>query len=189
MISLVTFRAAEPADLPAVVALHRQTCAGSQDGQGAVDPLARGRIAEMIGVGDVVVAAIGQAMLGYAWVDSAHRSGAVDVQRCAVERLVAADQIPQGEYAYLAEVAVDPDCTRYGLGSRLLAALRRQVSGRFDYCVGFIDRRNREVLEGAASVGWRVITGVPGGYLALADALPRPASKAATFRRAAGAVL
>jgi GNAT superfamily N-acetyltransferase len=169
MMEQALIREASRRDLDGVVALNQRWAEAPHDGtseHGFLSaPYQRDELAALIDARAVVVAAVGEEVVGYYLVDT--RTDRLSDRVELIERLVQEGRLPAARYVYRSQAAVAPEHMRRGLARRLLEALKDLLSNRYDVLVGYIADANRNAQEAHRRTGWEPVTTYGRGILAV----------------------
>jgi hypothetical protein len=145
-------------DIDALEALHRSwfTSTPTVDGGFYGTPYSRAELLELIAVGAVVTAKTGSELVGYGILDaSSMNSNSVKAWN-ALDRLMLADDLPEGRYCGRFSAAVSKTWQGKGAYREILRNAMRLGRGRFDYFFGVVDTDHpKRALQSA--LGWQEV--------------------------------
>nr|WP_121271720.1 GNAT family N-acetyltransferase [Pedobacter schmidteae] len=124
-------------------------------------------IETLIASGEVVVAEFQGEVIGYYLTNSIFESEAIRKRKLHVQELIEVGTIRNVRYVYHTQAVVDRPYMGKGVGKALLKNLKKLISSKFDYLIGYIDQENLNARLAHTKSGWEVFTTVEGGCLAM----------------------
>lgn len=127
------------------------------------------QIRSLIEKTEVVVAEKDHEVIGYYLINSIFETETVTKRKLIVSEFISTGKIKDAQFVYLTQAVVDKPHMGKGVGKELLKHLKRLVTDRFDYLIGYIDFQNLHAKEAHLRSGWVIFAEMGTGWLAMND--------------------
>jgi hypothetical protein len=125
------------------------------------------QIESIIEAGEVVVAEFENQVIGYYLTNSIIETESNKAREFKVKGLIETGELGSARYVYQTQAVVEKQFMGNGVARELLKNLKKLVSPKFDYLIGYIDNENSNAKEAHLKSGWLIFADIEGGCLAM----------------------